>query len=528
MLQSGCHEPGTDEQTDPALLKALRAPATYGGSCPVIAHETHASWVFIAGEYAYKIKKPVALGFLDYGTLSRRHAACREEVRVNEELAPGIYLGVLAIVKEGDVFGFAAEGSPHAVEYAVQMRSFSESDTMEASIAAGSLTAAEVQRVGGCLACFHQSAPIVQSAEPEDVLESWLVNVREMCALQYADRWPTDLAFHFGEAFVQANHLEIERRARQGHVRDGHGDLRCEHVLLKPEIRVVDRIEFDPALRRIDVTADLAFLTMDLEAHGQTWAAQELVRAYTNAGGEVGSQALLSFYAAQRALVRAKVTLLEAAEHQPADRGNRYERAEALWALSERLCWRARRPVAIVVCGPPASGKSTLAAELAQRCALPVASSDVVRKGLAGLALTERARPEHYSPEFTEVTYLHLAGQALGHLRAEGGVIVDATCHSPEQRKILLDELDVAGVTWLVVYCHLDAKVALDRAERRMGDPERASDATPEIVAQQVSRFEPPLELPAQSVLSLDTELSLEAQVWEVTYALDERLLQRS
>jgi hypothetical protein len=360
------------------------------------------------------------------------------------------------------------------------------------------------------------------------VLESWLVNVEELRSLKYANRWRVDLASHFGEAFVHAHSREIQQRGREGQVRDGHGDLRCEHVLLKPQIRVVDRIEFDPALRHIDVAADLAFLIMDIKAHGQTWAAQELVRAYTHAGGDPGSEALLSFYAAQRAIVRAKVALLDAAEHEPADRGARYERAEVLWALAERLCWRARQPVAIVVCGPPASGKSTLAAELARRSRLPVASSDVVRKSLAGLTPTERACPEYYSDEFTEVTYLHLAVKALGHLREDGGVIVDATCHSPEQRKLLLDELKLAGVTQLVIYCHTTSKVGLQRAAARMNHPERVSDATPEIAAKQIYRFQAPLELPPASVLSLDTELGLETQVSEVVGAIDKRLAQRS
>ena len=157
-------------------------------------------------------------------------------------------------------------------------------------------------------------------------------------------------------------HQEIERRARAGAVRDGHGDLRCEHVLPGPPVRVVDRIEFDPALRRMDVSRDLAFLAMDLEAHGRRRAARELLGAYRRAGGRPGSEQLRSFHAAHRALVRAKVALIAAGAVHGSERRRRREHAERLWGLAERLCWRARAPVAIVVCGPPASGKSTLAA----------------------------------------------------------------------------------------------------------------------------------------------------------------------
>jgi aminoglycoside phosphotransferase family enzyme len=162
-LQSSCREPSRDEQAGSAMLRALRAPAAYGIDGPVDVHETHASWVFITGEHAYKIKTPVALGFLDYSTLSLRHAACREEVRVNQELAPGVYLGVLAVVKSQDGFRLAPEGSPDVAEYAVAMRSFCESDTIAAAIAADALTAIDLQRVAKRVAAFHRRPPKVDA-----------------------------------------------------------------------------------------------------------------------------------------------------------------------------------------------------------------------------------------------------------------------------------------------------------------------------------------------------------------------------
>ena len=317
---------------------------------------------------------------------------------------------------------------------------------------------------------------------------------------------------------------EIEQRARDGHVRDGHGDLRCEHVLVRPAVRVVDRIEFDPALRRTDVACDLAFLTMDLEAQGQRWAAGELVSAYVHAGASPGSEALQSFYAAHRALVRVKVTLVDAAEHEPHARTTRLERAERLWGLAERLCWRARRPLVLVVCGPAASGKSTLAAELAKRSQLPVVSSDEVRKRHAGLAATERAGPEHYTRQFTRDTYDLLSRDALTHLRRDGGVIVDATCRTKSQRALLLHRLDLPSVAHLVIHCEVALETALARASQRMRNSERISDATPQIVAEQFCSFQPLDELPAGSVLALDAEQTIDVQVAEVTQAVDERL----
>jgi hypothetical protein len=515
--QGGC--------TDPALLEALAAPAMYRGHPQqVVVHETHASWVFVAGDLAYKVKKPVSLGFLDYGTLARRHSACREEVRVNQELAPGIYLGVRAIIRTPHGFRFAAEGTPEAVEYAVEMQSFDEADTMEGMIAAGALTPAHIQDIARRLASFHRSAPIVAGGDPNQVLETWRANIRELGRLEHPGRWDMGVAEHFGEAFVNAHAEEIEQRAGDGQVRDGHGDLRCEHVLVRGDVRVVDRIEFDPALRCTDVAAEVAFLTMDLEAHGQTWAARELVSAYVQAGGSPGSETLRSFYAAHRALVRVKVALIAATARDGPARQGQVAAAETLWTLAERLCWQARRPVVIVVCGPAASGKSTLAAELARRSHLPVVSSDVVRKQLAGLPADDRARPEHYTRQFTHRTYGRLGDEALRHLRAGDGVIVDATCRTQSQRKLLLSRLQERGVTRLVVLCQVRLETALARAAQRMQSPERISDATPQIVAEQFRSFQSLDELPSGSVLALDTEQTIDVQVAEVTRAIDERL----
>ena len=512
--------------TDPALLETLTAPAMYGERrLQVEVHETHASWVFLAGEHAYKVKKPVALGFLNYSTLSRRHAACRDEVRVNQELAPGIYLGVRAIIRAGGGFRFGPDGTPGAVEYAVLMRRFDDADTLDGVIAAGALSHADLGAVARRLLDFHRRTPVVTGGSPDEVLDTWNANVDELEHLEHHAHWHMDIVRGFGEAFVNAHAKEIERRARDGHVRDGHGDLRCEHVLLGRTVRVLDRIEFDPALRHMDVACDLAFLTMDLDAHRQRWAARELLSAYRYAGGSPGSETLRCFYAAHWALVRAKVALIAAtARDGPAHEGQ-VARAERLWSLAERLCWQARRPLVLVVCGPAASGKSTLAAELARRSQLPVVSSDAVRKRLAHLGPFEPARAEHYSARFTHATYEQLGRDALLALRRDDGVIVDATCRSRGDRAPLLGRLRGAGVTHLIVRCEVTLELALERAARRLHDPRRVSDATPQIAEEQFRGFEEFDELSDGSVLKVDTAQALDAQVAEIASAVDRCLL---
>jgi uncharacterized protein len=513
-----------EKGTDPALLEALTEPAMYGESLPVVVHETHASWVFLAGEHAYKVKKPVRLAFLDYSTLSLRRAACLEEVRVNRELAPGIYLGVRAILGTAEGFRFAAQDTPGAVEYAVLMRRFDETHTLLGAIQTRSLTHAQIREVARRLADFHLGSPAFAAGGSAQVLDAWSANVAEIERLEPPGVWRVEAMRGFGEAFVNTHTTEIEQRVREGWVRHGHGDLRCEHVLLGRPVRVVDRIEFNLALRRLDVACDLAFLTMDLEAHGRRWAARELVGAYRHAGGNPGSEHLRGFYGAYWALVRAKVALIAAASGEGRVHRREWARAEQLWKLAQRLCWRARGPVVIVVCGAAACGKSTLAAELARRSRLPVVSSDAIRKRRAGLRATESGSAEHYTKEFTHATYDLLSRDALEHLGRRGGVIVDATCHSKSERALLFHRLRLGDVTFLVVHCQVSLQTALARVAARMQTPERISDATPQIVTEQFRRFQPLDELPAQSVLALDGERDIDVQVAGVTRAVDERI----
>ncbi|MGO9488341.1 MAG: AAA family ATPase [Solirubrobacteraceae bacterium] len=520
-------EIGTSQEAgNPALLQALATPAMYPGHPPVAVHETHASWVFVAGDRAYKVKKPLALGFLDYSTLALRHRACREEVRVNRALAPGLYLGVRAIVVSEGVFRIVGADAPDALEYVVEMRSFDERDTLAGLIVAGCLTNRDVAQTAGVLASFHRSAEVAADWDEHRVLAAWRRNVQELEEVGPPAGWRVEVPGGFGEAFVRAHAAELRERSRRGLGRDGHGDLRCEHVLARPCVRVVDRVEFDPALRRTDVACDLAFLTMDLEASGARWAGHALVEAYRDADMDPGGEQLRSFYAAHWALVRSKVSLIAASEHEGAARKEQLDRAGGLWSLAERLCWRARAPLAVVVCGPPATGKSVLARELSRRSELPVVSSDVVRKRMAHLSPSERARAEHYAPAFTRATYAQLSEAALIATKRSGGVIVDATCGSREARAELIDGLGAAGVPLLIVRCQAPLELVLARAAERMHERGRVSDATPQIAREQFCSFAELDEVVQDIVLELDTTRPPDVQVDEIARALDAHSLE--
>jgi aminoglycoside phosphotransferase family enzyme/predicted kinase len=507
------------------LVDAMSSPSTYPGHPSVVVHETHASWVFVAAERAYKIKKPVSLGFLDYSTLDRRHAACREEVRVNQPLAADLYVGVRAIVPlgEGGV-RLVREDASGAIEHAVEMRTFNETETFASLIDAGSLTRDRLAAAARVLADFHRAAPRVPGWGAGAVAEMWRANVEQLQALACAP-WHAEVASQFGRLFARAHAPEIETRASAGRARDGHGDLRCEHVLAGPPLRIVDRIEFDPELRRMDGACDLAFLAMDLEASGEREAAETLWRCYEDAGMPPASRALRSFYAAHWALVRAKVTLIRARERIGNEPDADITAAERLWRLAGRLCWRARGPLAIVICGPAASGKSLLASELARESQLAVLASDTTRKRLAGLAPTQRARQEHYSEGLTRRTYGALARDARHVLDRGEGVIVDATCKSESVRAPMLEQLRRSGAPVLIVRCEVPLRVAVARAQERMCEPGRVSDATPAIVARQFAEFDDFDDSAAAPLLALDATRELHEQTAEVASAFDRFVL---
>jgi uncharacterized protein len=398
-------------------------------------HETHGSWVLVDDDRAIKIKKPVVLPFLDYGTLERRRTACRAEVELNRRLAPDVYLGVSAVVPAGEGYALAAEDDPRAIEYAVLMRRYEEADTLAARIARGAGSAADLERVGRTLARFHAGAERAGEEGGAEPVKRWLDDTHaSLRGLLRAggSRRLVACAERFAAAFLDARWDELDARARAGRVRDGHGDLRAEHVLLEGgRILIVDCVEFDSALRRIDVASDLAFLVMDLHAAGRGDLSRALVGAYRKAGGDAGDNALLAWLAAYRAQVRAKVALLRAAQQDGADRALSRREADRLMALADRFIWRARGPVTIAVGGLSASGKTTLAAALATRAGVPRLSSDVVRKERGGLTPTARGPAELYTPEHNAAVYAELGRRAAAQT---DGAIVDATFRATADR----------------------------------------------------------------------------------------------
>lgn len=487
--------------------------------------ETHGSWVLLTPTRALKVKKPVVMAFLDYGTLARRRAMCRAEVEVNRRAAPSIYLGVRAIVPDGGTVVLAHEDDPRAVEYAVEMRRFPEAATMASSLQAGSLDPEAAARIGARLAAFHaQSEPVLGAGGAERVKRTVDDDFASLSSLLSGDdECGRELvaAERCASALLGARWRELDERARAGRVRDGHGDLRAEHVLLQPEDALVDAIEFDPGLRRIDVGLDLAFLVMDLHSAGRGDLATALVAGYREAGGDPGDDRLLAFFAAYRARIRAKVALLRAAQ-LPRGPAAAAERATAkrLLRLGDRLLWAARDPVVIAVAGVSASGKTTLARAIGERSDMPVLSSDVIRKALCGVAPADRAPASAYDESTTRATYRELGRRAAA---SSGTVVVDATFHRRATREAFRSELGDAADRLVYVECRAPVAVLERRLRARELDPERISDATVDVLHGQLAAREPLDEVAAAAHLVVRSDQRAGDAIAVIADALDRR-----
>jgi aminoglycoside phosphotransferase family enzyme/predicted kinase len=425
------------------------------------------------------------------------------------------------------------EDDPAAVEYAVEMRRVEEGRSLAALANAETLDEGHAVAVAELLARFHREA---HEAAPERTgVEAMATpiaeNVDELAdvSADLLDPRALDAARELTHRFIAARRAQLESRGRNGLVRDCHGDLRAEHVIVPPEgeVYVYDCVEFNPALREIDVGADLAFLVMDLARLGAEGAAATMVTRYREAGGDPGDDALLAFYAGYRAWVRAKVACLRVAELAPGDaeRDAQRDRAVELLRLGRRFAWRARCPVAIVICGVAGSGKTTLARELAELGGLVHVSSDVTRKRLAGLSPTDRAAEEHYSPEFTLRTYAEMGAEARRVMDRGDGAIVDATFHRRDGRAAFLDALGEGSDEPIVfVECRAPREVLVDRVRSRQGEGKSTSDADVAIVERQLAALEPLDEIPGARRVVLDADAAVGELAVRVETLVDERI----
>lgn len=473
------------EPSLPLLIRGLmsRLQARTGQAVQLI--ETHLSWVLLAGEDAYKLKKPLQLPFADFRTLQARQHFCSEECRVNQVLAGSLYLGVLAITGSAEAPELGGADTP--IEYAVHLRRFAPDALLSERLQAGLLQPQELDALADRLGHFHQQARRAGAAEdwgrPEQVLQA----VREVLhTLASTLQAPQALASlqdlrDWLETQAQALAPVWARRLQQGWVREGHGDLHLNNVVLGPEgITAFDAIEFDPALRWIDVMADLAFLSMDLQAHGRADLAARVLDRYLQQTGDYEGLQVLRFYEVYRALIRAMVAGLG-----PKTSG-RPDYLDCALRLISRPASEVRLMITMGLSG---SGKSSLAARLVEATGAVRLRSDVERKRLFGLQALQASKDlglSLYTREVTRQTFDRLHALAAVVLRAGWPVIVDAAFLRRGERDRFQALARSLGLPFSVLHCHCSPELMRSRIEARQARGDDASEATPEVLQSQL------------------------------------------
>ena len=433
--------------------------------------ETHISWVLLAGELAYKIKKPVQLPFVDYGTLQTRQHFCAEEVRLNRRLAPALYLGVTSIT--GTPQAPVIDGPGPVLEYAVRMRRFPPGALFSEQLAAGTLRAEHVDSLAELLAGFHEHTARADAASGFATAAQRQSSALKALEGVQAVANPAEKALLL--AWLQAEGARLvplwAARLANGRVRECHGDLHLANVIaLDDGVAAFDGIEFDPALRWIDVLDDVAFVVMDLFAQGRRDLAFRLLNAWLDRSGDHEGLPVLRFSVVYRALVRAMVARLSNA---PLALGRRY--------LDAALAWTQPGEVRLFIThGLPGSGKTFAAQRLLEQEGAIRLRSDVERKRLFGLGLLEDSHAKGlnlYDAQASSRTYAHLFNMARIALLAGYPVILDAAFLRRNERSPALALARELGVPLSIVNCEAPLPVLQARLRARTGDASEANVA---------------------------------------------------
>ncbi|MEU0221258.1 AAA family ATPase [Streptomyces sp. NPDC006265] len=425
--------------------------------------ETHTAIVFFAGGRAYKLKKPVDLGFLDYTTVAARRGACEREVALNRRFAPDVYLGL------GEVRSPDAD----APEPLVVMRRMPAGRRLSHLVREGVAVDDVLRAVARHLAAWHADAPRSREVDEQgtrDALSSrWEAGFQQVRALAEDGVVPDGAAEaeRLVRRYLTGRKRLFDSRIEQGRVVDGHGDLLAEDIFcLDDGPRVLDCLEFDDHLRFVDGLDDAAFLAMDLEQLGAPQAAAYFLARYGEYSGDPAPPSLWHHYVAYRAFVRAKVSLIQARQGAPG--------AEAASRRLLSTTLRHLRTSAVgltLVGGLPGSGKSTLSGALADRLGVTLLSSDRLRKELAGIPAERSAAADYgkglYTPEWTARTYSTLLDRAAALLSRGESVVLDATWSDAAQREAALRVAERTSADLVALHCHVPGDVSAARLTTR-------------------------------------------------------------
>lgn len=504
----------------PPLIQALHNPACYGHPVQDIrVVETHISWVLLTGPYAYKIKKPVNFGFLDFSTLEQRRFYCGEELRLNRRLAPQLYLDVVRITGEPTAPVFNGPGA--VIEYAVKMMQFPQEAQLDRLLARGELGPEHIDQLAQELGEFHGRIDIAGNdkpfGEPDNVYEPVHQNFEQIrpridpqdqAQLRRLEIW-SELTFaELRPSFAERKH--------QGFIRECHGDAHLANMaLLQGQVVLFDCLEFNANLRWVDVMSELAFVVMDLGDRGRPDLARRVLNAYLEHTGDYTGLSVFRFYLVYRALVRAKVACIRLRQNGLSEQEQQQARDHyrSYAALADRYT-QASTASLIITHGLSGSGKTTITQSLLETWDAVRVRSDVERKRLHGLAAQARSGSGIdtglYSTEAGQRTYAHLATLAETILRAGYTAIVDAAFLKRAQRDRLYSLATQMRVPFVMLDIAAPENVLRERVRRRTQRGHDASEAGLAVLDHQLATQEPLTAEELSHVITIDSEHPLD------------------
>lgn len=512
---------------DSASIEQLCRPAAFDHpSGGLILRETHISWVILCGDYAYKLKKPVDFGFLDFSTLEQRRHYCEEELRLNRRFSPELYLAVVPVTDTPA--GPVIAGNGPAIDYAVKMRRFDESQLLDNIAARGELDAQLVRSIARELARLHRELPRcfpdpagADPGTPASLRAALVQNFEQLQRYPLADAEQRQLDAVERWALRRYDELRgiMRQRVLDGRVIDGHGDDHLGNMaIIDGAVRLFDCIEFNAEFRVIDSIAEVALLDMDLNARGHPAEAFRLLSDYLEYHGDFDGLALLDLYGCYYALVRAKVNILKhPPDHPGLEATQAYGELRRYLACAHRYC-QARPLFLAITHGLSGSGKSTVAGRLVEASGAIRLRSDVERKRLFGLAPEQRSEPrdsgELYSTGMSQQTFRRLAELAESVLQAGFPVIVDGTFLHREVRDDFRRLAGRLGIPFAILACGADIQVLRSRLVARERGAADASEAGVAVMEQQALQLEAPAGEELHYVLEVESGQEA-AELWD-------------
>ncbi len=494
---------------DNAMIAALQCPEPYAHPVEAITlFETHISWVLLTGEFAYKIKKPVNFGFLDFSTLEKRRFYCEEELRLNRRLAPQLYLDVVPIC--GTPEAPLVEGTGMAFEYAVKMRQFDPQQTFDELLKRDALTLALMKETASTLAEFHQrisvASPSNNFGTAATIEQPTQENFTQLAQALSGQPETDDIQqiVNTLHQWSQQQHNQLlntfQQRKQDGFIRECHGDLHLRNIVLletpsNKKVTPFDGIEFSTKLRWIDVMSELAFLLMDLDDHQQKKLSQQLLNKYLSLTGDYDGISTLRYYLVYRAMVRAKVAGLRLEQID-----DKNDIADCLHEIRNyiQLAQNYTQPASvnlIITHGLSGSGKSYLANQLALDADLIHLRADVERKRLFGISETAHSDSSLnagiYQKDATQATYQRLFTLAKGCLKSGFSVIVDATFLQRSQRDLFHSLAQELKCNFHIVDCQAETTLLQQRIQQRERQAIDASEATLAVLEKQCQHQQP-------------------------------------